>query len=74
MNKILGKDFLSENVVRLIVEAPRIAKSRKPGHFIILRVDEQGERIPLTIAGADEEKGTITIVTQKVGVSSEKLN
>lgn len=74
MNKIVGKDFLTPNTTRLVVEAPKIAKSRKPGHFIILRVDEKGERIPLTIADADEEAGTITIVVQKVGVSSEKLS
>jgi NAD(P)H-flavin reductase len=58
----------------LEVEAPRIAKSRKPGHFIILRVDEKGERIPLTITGSDPEKGTITLVVQTMGVSSTKLS
>ena len=73
MNRIVEKEFFSENVVKLVVEAPLIAKARKPGNFIILRVSENGERIPLTIAGADEEKGTITIIAQKVGVSTEKL-
>ena len=73
MFKILDKEFLSENVVRLIIEAPYIAKSRKAGHFIILRIDKNGERIPLTIADADVEKGTITIIAQRVGVSSHKL-
>jgi ferredoxin--NADP+ reductase len=73
MNRILEKEFFSENVVKLVVEAPLIAKARKPGNFIILRVSENGERIPLTIAGADETKGTITIIAQKVGVSTEKL-
>ncbi|WP_291098071.1 MULTISPECIES: sulfide/dihydroorotate dehydrogenase-like FAD/NAD-binding protein [unclassified Flavobacterium] len=73
MFKIIEKEFLSENVARLVVEAPYIAKSRKAGHFIILRIDENGERIPLTISDADIEKGTITIIVQRVGVSSHKL-
>jgi len=73
MFKILDKEFLSENVVRLIIEAPYIAKSRKAGHFIILRIDKKGERIPLTIADADVEKGTISVIAQRVGVSSHKL-
>lgn len=73
MFKILDKEFLSENVVRLIIEAPYIAKSRKAGHFIILRIDKNGERIPLTIADADIEKGTISVIAQRVGVSSHKL-
>ena len=73
MNKIIKKEQFSENVIALVVEAPRIARSRKPGHFVILRVDEKGERIPLTIAEADEKAGTITLVAQKVGVSSTKL-
>ena len=61
MNKIVSKEFFSENVVKLEVEAPLIAKSRKAGHFVIVRVGENGERMPLTIAGADVEKGTITL-------------
>ncbi|MDX2442817.1 MAG: sulfide/dihydroorotate dehydrogenase-like FAD/NAD-binding protein [Bacteroidales bacterium] len=73
MNKIVEKEFFSENVIKLVLEAPEIAKSRKPGHFVIIRVDEKGERIPLTIAGADEKKGTITLIIQRVGVSSFKL-
>lgn len=73
MNRIISKEQFSENVVKLVVEAPRIARSRKPGHFIILRIDEQGERIPLTIAEADEQAGTISLVVQKVGVSSTRL-
>ena len=72
-NKIVDKEYFSENVVRLEVEAPLIAKSRKAGHFVIVRVDEKGERIPLTIAGANIEKGTITLVVQKIGVSSAKV-
>lgn len=73
MNKIVEKEFFSENVIKLVLEAPEIAKSRKPGHFVIIRVDEKGERIPLTIAGADEINGTITLIIQRVGVSSYKL-
>jgi len=73
VNKILEKVFLSENVVKLEIEAPAIAKARRPGHFIMLRVDENGERIPLTIAGSNEKLGSITLVVQRVGVSSAKL-
>jgi len=73
MNRIVDKEFFSENVVKLEVEAPLIAKARKPGNFVILRVSEKGERIPLTIAASDDKKGTITLIAQKVGVSTEKL-
>ncbi len=73
MNKIVDKEYFSDNVVKLVIEAPEIAKSRKAGHFIILRVGTKGERIPLTIVGSDAEKGTITIIVQKMGVSSIKL-
>ena len=73
MNKILKKTYFSERVVQLVVEAPLIARSRKPGNFVIVRVGEKGERMPLTISDADEEKGTITLVVQKMGVSSTKL-
>jgi ferredoxin/flavodoxin---NADP+ reductase len=73
MNRIVDKEYFSEKVVRLVVENPLVAKSRKPGNFVILRVGEKGERFPLTIAGADPEKGTITLVVQTVGVSSYKL-
>ncbi len=73
MNKIVDKEYFSDNVVKLVIEAPEIAKSRKAGHFIILRVGSKGERIPLTIVGSDTEKGTITIIVQKMGVSSIKL-
>ncbi len=73
MNKILSKEYFSENVVKFEVEAPLIAKARKAGHFVIIRVGEKGERIPLTIADADIEKGTITLVVQRMGVSSRKL-
>ncbi len=73
MNKIVEKENFSEKVVKIVVEAPLIAKSRKPGNFVIVRVGEKGERMPLTIAGADTEKGTITMIVQKMGVSSTKL-
>ncbi|MGM9831061.1 MAG: bifunctional dihydroorotate dehydrogenase B NAD binding subunit/NADPH-dependent glutamate synthase [Paludibacteraceae bacterium] len=73
MNTILSKRHFSENVVELVIEAPLIAKARRAGHFVIVRVDPQGERMPLTIADADPEKGTITLVVQQMGVSSAKL-
>ena len=73
MNKIIRKKYFSENVVELQVEAPLIAKSRRAGHFVIVRVDEQGERMPLTISDADIHLGTINLVVQKIGVSSTKL-
>lgn len=74
MFKVVSKEFLSESVFRMEIEAPQIAKTRKAGHFIILRVDEHGERIPLTIAGSDIQKGTINLFIQKVGVSTFKLS
>ena len=73
MNKIVLKKQLSEKVFLFEIEAPLIAKSRKAGNFIIVRVGENGERVPLTIADASIEHGTITIVVQKVGLSSTKL-
>ena len=73
MNRILSKRFFSDNVAELVVEAPLIARSRRAGHFVIIRVDAQSERVPLTIAGADIEKGTITLVVQRIGVSTHKL-
>ncbi|MDY4402648.1 MAG: bifunctional dihydroorotate dehydrogenase B NAD binding subunit/NADPH-dependent glutamate synthase [Prevotella sp.] len=73
MNKIVLKKQLSEKVFLFEIEAPLIAKSRKAGNFIIVRVGENGERVPLTIADANIERGTITIVVQKVGLSSTKL-
>lgn len=73
MNKIIRKIQYSEKVYRFDVEAPLIAKSRKAGNFVIIRVDANSERMPLTIADADIEKGTITLVVQKVGLSSNKL-
>ncbi len=74
MYKILRKKVLNPTVTLMDVEAPLIAKKAEPGQFIILRVDAQGERIPLTIADYDREAGTVTIIFQIVGASTEKLN
>lgn len=74
MAKIISKRYLSGNVFQLELEAPRIAKKRKAGHFVIVKTGENGERIPLTISQADPDKGTITLVVQVVGVSSYKLS
>ena len=73
MNKIVRKEQFSEKVFLFEIEAPLIANSRKAGNFVIVRVGQNGERMPLTIAGADIEKGTITLVVQQVGLSSKKL-
>ena len=73
MNRIVRKEQFSEKVFLFEVEAPLIAKSRKAGNFVIIRIGEKGERMPLTIADADIKKGTITLVVQKVGLSSIKL-
>ena len=73
MNKIVRKEQFSEKVFLLEVEAPLIAKSRKAGNFVIVRVGKKGERVPLTIADADINKGTITLVVQAVGLSTTKL-
>ena len=73
MNKIVEKEHFSEHVVKLVMEAPLIARSRRAGHFVIVRADEGGERIPLTIADADTEKGTITLIIQEIGVSTKKI-
>ena len=74
MSIIIQKRMLSPNVGWLEVEAPQIAKKRKAGQFIILRIDEQGERIPLTIADSNPEKGTITLICQSIGKTSTQLN
>lgn len=74
MYKILTKKILNPTVTLMEVDAPMIAKKDEPGQFIILRVDAEGERIPLTIADFDREKGTITIIFQIVGATTEKLN
>ncbi len=73
MNKIVEKQQFSEKVYKLVVEAPLIAKARRAGHFVIVRVGEHGERMPLTIAEADPVRGTITLVVQEVGLSSTRL-
>ena len=74
MYKLVTRRELNPTVTLLEIDAPLIAKKAEPGQFIILRVDEQGERIPLTIAGFDREKGTVTIIFQVVGATTEKLN
>jgi len=73
MNKIVRKTNFSDLVVRFDIEAPLIAKARKAGHFVIVRISEKGERVPFTIADADVEKGTIAIVVQRVGTTTQKL-
>ena len=73
MNKIIKKEVLNPQITLLEVEAPVIAKRAEPGQFIILRIDEQGERIPLTIADFDRETGTVTIIFQKVGKTTNLL-
>ncbi|MCK5057649.1 MAG: sulfide/dihydroorotate dehydrogenase-like FAD/NAD-binding protein [Candidatus Aminicenantes bacterium] len=73
MTKIIRKEILSENVAKFIIESETIAENRKAGQFVIIKIGEKGERIPLTIADADKSKGTITLVVQKVGTSSHKL-
>lgn len=74
MNKIVTKRQLSENVWEMEVEAAAVAKARKPGQFIILQVDEMGERIPLTIADADPIRGTVKIIFQTVGATTQLLS
>jgi ferredoxin--NADP+ reductase len=73
MFKIVSKEHFSANVVKLVVEAPLIAKARKPGHFVIVIDEKHGERIPLTIADSDVERGTITLVVQAVGDSTKHI-
>lgn len=73
MNKIIRKEQFSEKVFLFEIEAPLIAKSRRAGNFVIVRVGRKGERMPLTVADADVKRGTITLVVQKVGLSSTKL-
>lgn len=73
MFEILEKEHFSENVVKLVVSAPRIARSRRPGHFVIVIDNAYGERIPLTIADADIDRGTITLVVQAVGDSTRAI-
>lgn len=74
MYKIVEKKVLNPTVVQITVDAPHVAKRAKAGQFIILRVDEEGERVPFTIANADPENGTVTIIYQIVGASTKKLS
>ncbi len=74
MAKIISKKYLSEKVVQLEIQAPRIATKRKAGHFVIVKLGSKGERIPLTISNADKNKGTVTLVLQVMGVTSYKLS
>ena len=73
MYKIIQKEMLTPTICRMVVEAPRVAAAAKPGQFLIVRADEKGERIPLTISDFDSEKGTVTIVTQTIGASTEDI-
>lgn len=74
MYKILKKEELNSSVTRMVIEAPFVAKKAEPGQFIILRVDENGERVPLTISDFDREKETVTIIFQIVGAETSRLN
>jgi ferredoxin--NADP+ reductase len=74
LNKIVENKKLSENVVKMVFEAPVIAQKRKAGQFIVLKIDEKGERIPLTIVDSDAQKGTLTIIYQIVGKTTAKLS
>ena len=74
MYRILEKKVLNPTVVQLLIEAPLVVKKAKPGQFIILRVDADGERIPLTVAGVDKARGGVKIIYQIVGATTEKLS
>lgn len=74
MFEIISRRELSPSIVEMRVKAPRVATSGLPGQFVIVRTDEHGERIPLTICDTDPEAGTVTIVTQSIGISSRKIN
>jgi ferredoxin--NADP+ reductase len=74
MYKIISTKFIAPEVKRFVIEAPKIARKRKAGQFVIIRIDEHGERIPLTIADSDSEKGTITIIVQGIGKTTKELN
>ncbi len=74
MHRILNKEVLAPDVVRFWIEGPHIARKRKPGQFVIIRTDENGERIPLTIADVDKARGAISIIVQGVGKSTRQLN
>ena len=74
MYRIVRKKILNPTVTQMEIEAPLVAKKAKPGQFIILRVDSEGERIPLTVAGCNAEEGTVKIIFQIVGATTEALN
>jgi len=74
MYKIISAQFIAPEVKKFVIEAPKIARKRKAGQFVIIRINEQGERIPLTIADSDSEKGAITIIVQGVGKTTKELN
>ena len=74
MYKILDKEILNPTVTKMVIEAPAVARKAEPGQFVILRVDEEGERIPLTVADFDRERGSVTVIFQVVGATTEKLN
>jgi ferredoxin--NADP+ reductase len=74
MHQIISAKFLAPNIKRFKISAPKIAEKRKPGQFVIIMIDEFGERIPLTIADSDSDKGTITIIVQGIGKTTKKLN
>lgn len=74
MYRIISKEIINKFITKMEIESPLVAKKAQPGQFIILRVDENGERIPLTIADFNREKGTVTIIFQVVGATTEKLN
>ena len=73
MYRIVEKDFLTPTICRMKVQAPRLAAAAQPGQFLIVRADEKGERVPLTISDYDREAGTVTIVTQMIGASSSEI-
>ena len=74
MHKIVSAKFLAPNIKRFEIEAPKIAEKRKPGQFVIVRINDEGERVPLTIADSDVSKGTITLIVQGIGKTTQQLN
>ena len=74
MNKIISAEFLAADIKRFVIEAPKIAAKRKAGQFVIVRIDEKGERIPLTIADSNKEQGTITLIVQGIGKTTKAMN
>src|SRR5574339_323392 len=74
MHKIFSATFIAPNIKRFTIEAPKIAQKRKAGQFVIIRISDNGERIPLTIADSDSEKGTIDIIVQGIGKTTKELN